>query len=116
MEQAAERIEARDHAAVPVATLVLAAAGAVLLGIGDVVVGLRNDTADAVFLLTGILGWALVAWSTMMAGISLVSIVRRASTRRTVTRLEVALIAASVVLVAVLLVTHPLWGSGSASA
>ena len=116
MEQVAERIDARESLAFPVATLVLAAAGAVLVGIGDLVVGLRTDAADSVFILTGILGWTLIVWAAIMIGIAIVSTVRRLSTRQVVTRLEVALLGAALALIVVLLVTHPLWGSGSASA
>lgn len=116
MEQTAERVESRESVALPAAAAVLAAAGAVLLGIGDLVVGLRNEAADSVFILTGILGWTLVVWAAIMTSVGLVSAAKRVSTRLPVTRLEVALLGAALALIVVLLVTHPLWGSGSASA
>jgi hypothetical protein len=116
MEQTAERVDARASMAIPAAAVVLAAAGAVLLVIGDIVVGLRSDAADSVFILTGILGWTLVVWAAIMTGAGLVSAARRVSSRLPVTRLEVALLGAALAVIVVLLVTHPLWGSGSASA
>jgi hypothetical protein len=111
-----ERVESRESMAMSVAASVLAAGAALLLGIGDAVYGLRTDAADAASMVMGIMGWAILVWAVVTAGAVVVSIGRRVSSAKPVSRAEAALTAVTIALIAVVVATHPLWGSGSATA
>lgn len=107
--------ERRAGTAVPMAAFTLAVGAAVLLGASQTV-GFLSDAAEDLFIVTWILGWLMLAWAAILGGGYALLVVHRWRSRQTVTGLEAVLTAAALALVAVVLVSHPLWGTGSASA
>ncbi len=98
----------------PLAALALAVGAVVSFGAGNAM-GFLSDSAESVFVLTSILGWVLLVWAVVVAGGSLVALIRRALARRPVPRLELALLSACFALVVLAVSMRPLWGSGSGS-
>ena len=95
-----------------VATLALAGSAAVVLGVGDAI-GFRTDGAEAVFVGAWVLGWTLLVWAAILAGVGAVRLVRRLVARRDTAPSEVVLVVAGAALVVGVISAHPLWGSGS---
>ena len=104
------RTQSRDLVALPIAAIVLASGAAIFLGLSNV---LATVGEQAEMLLTGswLLGWALLVWSAIIGGASVVVIVRRAIGRRSVSRSEIGLVALACALAVVVVFAHPLWGS-----
>ncbi len=95
----------------PVAALMLGGAALVLFGVGDAI-GFLSETAEPVFLLTSILGWVLLAWSVILAAVSLTALVRRGLGDRAVSAFELALLGACLAVDVLAVSLRPLWGSG----
>ena len=108
MEQAQRRVAGVG----PVSALAMAVGATVCLGIGDAI-GVRDDSAEGIFMLTWLLGWAFLVWTVIVGAGCVVLCVRRLMSRRSVSRVDIALVALSFALVTYVLVTHPLWGTGS---
>ncbi len=100
----------------PLASLILAASSAVLVVAGDAVVALRSDAADSAFLALTITGWMLLVWAVLLTAAIVVSIAKRLASRAQVTGLESAIVLGAVAISLLVVATHPLWGSGSATA
>ena len=108
-----ELIQPRATVAVPVSALALAAGAAASFGVGDAV-GFLSRGAEDVFVVTWLLGWALLGWAAIVGGGYAVLLGLRWRSRRPVSRLETSLAAASLTVIALVTATHPLWGTGSA--
>ncbi|MET0481077.1 MAG: hypothetical protein ABWZ69_06940 [Mycetocola sp.] len=113
-----DRLQPRATAVVPVFALGLAAGAAALFGVADAV-GFLSDTAESVFVLTWLLGWVLLVWSAVVAGVYAAVLARRSLSRRSLSRRpvygsEVALTVAAVSFIVLVAAIHPLWGTGSA--
>ena len=107
-----ERLQS-ETSAIPVAALALAAGAAASFGVGDGV-GFLSPDAEALFVLTWLLGWLLLTWATIVAGGYAVWLGLRWRSRRRVSQTEVAILAAALALIVLVMLTHPLWGTGSA--
>ena len=105
-----ERTQSTDSVALPIAAIVLASGAALFLGLSS---ALNTMGENAEMLSTGswLLGWALLVWSAVLGGASVVVIVRRAIGRRTVSRSEIGLVTLACALAVVVVFAHPLWGS-----
>ncbi|MET0713352.1 MAG: hypothetical protein ABWY57_00440 [Mycetocola sp.] len=108
-----DRLQPRATAVVPVFALGLAAGAAALFGVAEAV-GFLSDTAESVFVLTWLLGWVLLVWSAVVAGVYAAVLARRSLSRRPVYGSEVALTVAAVSFIVLVAAIHPLWGTGSA--
>ena len=110
-----ERTQSTDSVALPIAAIVLASGAALFLGLSS---ALTTMGENAEMLSTGswLLGWALLVWSAVLGGASVVVIVRRAIGRRTVSRSEIGLVTLACALAVVVVSAHPLWGSGAGAA
>lgn len=108
-----ERVQTAAKSWVPLLAITLTAGAAVSFGIGDAV-GFLSDDAEAVFLVSWLLGWGLLAWSSIVTGFQTVLVGRRFATRRQVSWREGVLTVASLAIMAGVWAAHPLWGTGSA--
>lgn len=75
---------------------------------------LLDAPAEGFAALTGILGYAVLAWAVILGVASTLAIVRRIRSRRRIAAVEPILIAAATVLVVIVMRSYPLWGTGSA--
>ena len=107
-----ERLQTSETSAIPVAALALAAGAAAAFGAGDVV-GFLSPGAEALFVVTWLLGWVLLAWAVIVTGAYAVLLGVQWRSHRRVSATEVAVYAAALALIVIVMVTHPLWGSGS---
>lgn len=109
-------MDARTHADGSTAAnglaLGLAVCGALSLAVADAV-GFLTPETEALFSLSTILGWVLLAWALVLGGAVAFHLVRSGPARRVTTRVDALLVVASVAVVAVAVVIHPLMGSGS---
>lgn len=96
----------------PGAALVFALASAFAFAVSDAIGPLRDDL-DALFLLSGLIGWILLGWTVLVTVAASVALVGRIARRRDVSRLEFALLAGALTLIALEAGLHPLWGAGA---
>ncbi|MFD1504786.1 hypothetical protein FE374_11740 [Georgenia yuyongxinii] len=97
---------------VGVATLALAVSAALVFGVGDAI-GFMSASAEALFVVSWILGWALLVWAMILGGLGAVQLVRRLVSRRSPAWSEVLLLVAGAAVIVAVIWTHPPVGSGS---
>ena len=108
----------RQHGAIrarPLAAgvaLALAGCAALLLAVGDAI-GFVDPTTEAVFTLSWIVGWMLLAWSTIVGGAVLVYLIYGVASRRRTALSEIVLVVATAAVIATAVWAHPLAGSGT---
>lgn len=85
---------------------------AVVFAVGDAI-GFRTDGAEALFVVSWVFGWTLLAWATMLGGLGAGQLVRGFVSRRRPARSEVLLLVAGAAVIVAVVWTHPAWGSGS---
>jgi hypothetical protein len=90
----------------------LALVGALALTVGSAV-GFLTPETEAVFTLTGIVGWLLITGSTILAFIVAVRLICTAIAGPRVPVSDWLLLAAAVATISLAVVTNPLMGSGS---
>ncbi|WP_345045159.1 hypothetical protein [Georgenia daeguensis] len=100
---------------VAVATLALAGAAAIVLGVGDTI-GFMSDSAETLFIAAQIVGWTLLAWATILGGLGAVQLLRRLVSRNRPALPAVLLLVVGAAVIVAVASTHLLWGSGSGSA
>ncbi|SMH48986.1 hypothetical protein SAMN06295885_3169 [Rathayibacter oskolensis] len=110
-----ERVDERTSPAGPAASFALAAFSAACFGVAGVI-GPLNDDAETLYMLSSLLGWAVLVWAVVIGGVHAALLFGRAVSRRPVSLAEAALVAGALALVVVVVTTHPLWGSGSSVA
>ncbi|TRW44610.1 hypothetical protein [Georgenia yuyongxinii] len=107
-----EATRSRFEMTVGVATLAPAVSAALVFGVGDAI-GFMSDSAEALFTVAWILGWALLVWATILGGLGAIQLVRRLVSRRRPAWTEVLLLVAGAAVIVAVTSTNPLVGSGS---
>lgn len=110
-----ERVRSSVDVTLPVLAIALAGGAALCLAIGQVL-GFGTDALETLFLITWLLGWALLAGATLITGGYAVQLVRHTRARLPVSAVNTGLLLAALALIIVVVLLYPLWGSGSAPA
>lgn len=110
-----ERLSRSEATVVPALALVLAGAAAAALEVGARLVS-ATDSAEALFSLFWLGGWALLVLAALLGGGYAVLLGARARSRRPVLRREIAMTAVALLLVVAVAVVNPVLGSGAGSA
>lgn len=92
--------------------LALAACAALSFAVGDAT-GFLTPSAEAVFTLSWMVGWGLLAWATIVAGVASVHLLHGVASRRRLALIDAVLVVATVGVIVVVIRTHPLVGSGA---
>ena len=111
----ATRRDSRSAAVAAGVALALAGCSALLLALGDAI-GFVNPGTEAVFTLSWIVGWMLLAWATMVVGAVLVYLIRGVASRRRPPLIEAVLVFATAAIIGGVVWAHPLAGSGAGAA
>lgn len=106
-----DRTAEPEAVVVPAAALVLASGSAVAL----CAAARLAASAELLFPLLWLVGWALLVWAALLGGGHAVLLGVRARSRQPVLRREIVLTASALLLVVAVVAVNPLFGSGGAA-
>lgn len=107
----AKHADTRSTTVAAAVGLALALGAALALAVGDAV-GFLSPSAEAVFTLSVIAGWALLGWAAIVGGVVAIHLIRAVAARHRPALVQTVLVAATAVIIAGVIWAHPLVGSG----